>query len=111
MSFNPVFIRDKGEIERLKRRGRKLSGRYFYLRFVRDERGPRFVISVSTKYDKRAVKRNHIRRQVKEILRQGAKDGAYPMNIAVAIMPLQTKGDIEFTSLRDDLLSMLNKIR
>ena len=111
MSFNPVFIRDKVEIERLKRRGRKLSGRHFYLRFDRHESGPRFVVVVSTKYDKRAVRRNRIRRQVKEILRQGFTAQAYPHKIAAVIIPLKSDKEISFTDLEKDLLILLKKIR
>ena len=111
MSSSPIFIRDKAEIERLKRRGRKLSGRHFYLRFAHNDKGPRFVVVVSTKYDKRAVRRNRIRRQVKEILRLGFKAQAYPQKIAAVIIPLKSDKEISFADLEKDLLILLKKIR
>lgn len=111
MSSNPVFIRDKAEIEKLKRRGRKLSGHHFYLRFDRHEGGPRFVVVVSTKYDKRATQRNRIRRQVKEVLRRGFKSQAYPSKVAAVIIPLKTDKKISFAGLEKDLLTLLKKIK
>jgi len=111
MASGLVFIRGGAEIEGLKRRGRKLSGKYFYLRFARDERGPRFVVVVSTKYDKRATRRNRIRRQVKEVLRQGFRERTYPKKIAAVIVPLKTERPADFADLQKDLLVALNKIR
>ncbi len=65
-------LKEERDIIRVKRKGKKYDGPFSsWLVFKREDKGPsRFVIVVSTKISKLAVKRNFIRRTISESIRQ-----------------------------------------
>jgi ribonuclease P protein component len=63
-------LRRTNEIERVRKRGRSFSSAFAQVRVAPNGGGPtRFAVVVSTKTEKRAVRRNRVKRRTREILR------------------------------------------
>ncbi|MBU1151537.1 ribonuclease P protein component [Patescibacteria group bacterium] len=61
----------KGEIEYTMKKGDKSNSRFFIVKHLKStENFPKFCVIISKKINKSAVKRNKLKRQICEILRQ-----------------------------------------
>jgi len=104
-------ITKKSDIEKLARTGRRLGSVFFILKFKPNSLvNSRWVIIVSAKVSKKAVQRNRLRRQVREIIRTQI----LPTDTLKADFMLVVKDnavDQSFLALKTDLLSLYNKIQ
>lgn len=73
-------------------KGRNFSSPGFVVKtFVNKEEHPRFGIMVSNKVDKRAVKRNQIRRQIRELIRLNLERVDQNIDCLIIVQPSVTK--------------------
>lgn len=92
--------------EDIKRLGKKVSGKYLTVLILTKEGAPSgFKVIVSKQIDKRAVVRNKIRRQVKEIVRKGE---LFPNKGVLALLIVKELPPA-FNDLYNDLTSMIDK--
>lgn len=92
------------------RRGRKAFGPFLRIKWnlARDGISHATVV-VSLTFDKRAIRRNRIKRQVREALRQFFPKIRPPVNLAVYVN--KAARECSFQELRDELVSLLTRAR
>jgi ribonuclease P protein component len=66
-------LTSKFEINSTKRAGTKLNGRYFICLYLRQPENKKFTVIVSTRFDKKAVVRNKVKRQIRQAVTTGIK--------------------------------------
>ncbi|MGB0757599.1 MAG: ribonuclease P protein component [Patescibacteria group bacterium] len=96
------------DIEELAKTGRRNSSVFFILKTRKNKvNTPRFVIVVSAKVSKKAVERNRIRRQVREIIR----NSLIPLEKSIDSMVVvkQEALSADFTELHDQLAELYQK--
>ncbi len=92
-------------MDRVTRRGTRVSRRGFVLYYLKILHPPRPRIVVSQKVDKRATVRNRLRRQIREIIK-----GAQVTNRAVAVIVKKELLELSFAELKKTLGSILSQI-
>jgi len=99
----------KQEIENLAKTGRRLTSVFFNVKYLPNNKdNERWLLVVSGKVHKKAVKRNKIRRRVREIIR---KDFLGKMGQKDIMVVVKDKAiDSDFTGLRDDFIKLLDKL-
>ena len=98
------------DIEKLAKTGRSLRSVFFILKIIPNNLSKtRWVIIVSTKVSKKAVVRNRLRRQVREIIRLNfLKDNA---GVDCMLVVKDSAVGISYAKLEKDLLYLYNKIK
>lgn len=92
----------KKEVEELAKKGRRCTSAFFIIKVLpNNTQHNRFVIVVSGKVHKKAVKRNKIRRQVREIIRTDLLQGSRGHDVMVVVK--DTALEQTFAELRNDL--------
>lgn len=90
------------------RKGKRSFGRFFAIRFLKnDQENPRVAVVASNKVSKKAVERNKIKRQVREIVRLHMDKVNKPLDIIINISPRAL--DAKKEELEKDFLSVLKK--
>lgn len=83
---NDQRLHGEAAIRTLFQRGRRLETSYFRCIFKRNGgTNARFMVVVSKAVDKRAVKRNALRRKIREWLRQLSGLSAHPLDIGIIV--------------------------
>ena len=86
--------------------GKTVYGTFFTLLTTTDTTSPRFGVLLSRKLSLSAVKRNHLKRQVHEIIRTHLS--TLPSNIQVMIIPKRSALTVTYSDLEADILKILN---
>lgn len=76
-------VRKRGDFLFIQGSGRKVRTAHFLLLFVKRDGGCRLGITVSTKVDKRAVKRNFIKRRIREVFRRWSYRGDLSLDLVI----------------------------
>jgi len=80
-------LRKKKEIERVLKRGKKISGRFFSLYFLKSQLSfSRAAFSVSKKISNKAFQRNKIKRWLREFFRQEFFSKERKVNLDILII-------------------------
>jgi ribonuclease P protein component len=102
-------LRLKKDIDFVFRKGKKYTGQVFYLKYVNSEKSsPRYVIIVSSKISKKAVIRNKIRRQIKEIIRKYKK---FIPAVDFAVFVQKNILEKKFGEIEKEMLFLLSRIK
>ncbi|MGI9298306.1 MAG: ribonuclease P protein component [Gammaproteobacteria bacterium] len=81
-----VFLSRRGDFLLTARRGKKITGGCWLLRFTPSRRtAARIAVSVSKRFIRRAVRRNRLRRVIREEFRQRWRADLPPMDMIVAL--------------------------
>lgn len=101
---------DSREIERIIRRGGKVSGNFLFIRFFPNQlKNIRVAVVAGLKVHKKAVYRNKLRRRVREGLRQNLHQIKPGYDLVFFIKPQAMEAD--FKGLEAEILSLLGKAR
>lgn len=92
-------------IDRVTRRGTRLNRRGFVLYYLKALHPPRPRIVISQKVDKRAVIRNRLRRQIRDII-----SGTRLTNRAIVVIVKKELLEISFAELKKSLVAILTQI-
>ncbi|MFO7532600.1 MAG: ribonuclease P protein component [Candidatus Limnocylindrales bacterium] len=102
-------LRSRGDFARVSGEGRSRSDRLMLVRFVANGRDhDRFGISTGRRLGG-AVRRNRVRRRVREILRQFPNETGHGWDILIVARPAAV--DVSFAELSGTLQRMLSAIR
>lgn len=98
------------DFNRIFKRGRSVHGQGLGLKIALNQlEVSRFAFVVSTKVSKKAVVRNRLKRQMREIVHEVLKD--MKQGTDVVVMARKEIVDIEFDVLRESLLKALKKAK
>lgn len=96
------------DFNRIFKRGRSVSGKGVGLKVAPNRlEVSRFAFVVSTKISKKAVVRNKLKRQMREVVCEVLEDIKKGMDVVV--MARKDAADAEFSILKDSLLKVLKK--
>ena len=110
MLLRTYKITKKSEIEKLAKTGRRLGSVFFIVKVKKNILNTtRWIIIVSTKVSKSAVKRNRLRRQIREIIRVELLEDNTSSDIMVVVKDNALNAD--FSALKDDLLKLYKKLK
>lgn len=99
----------KKDFQEVFKGGRKCSGCFFGVRYQKNNlKNSRFAVVASTKVSKKAVVRNRLKRQVREIIKKNMTKDLTGFDVIVNI--LSKSIDQEFQELEKDLVGILKKI-
>lgn len=99
----------KKEIEDLAKTGKRLTSVFFNIKYKSNkENNERWLLVVSTRVHKKAVRRNKIRRRVREIIRQEFLGKMGQNDIMIVVKDKALAAD--FLDLKSDLKKVLKKI-
>jgi len=91
------------------RGGKKIFSRFFGVRYQKNDLdNPRFAVVASVKVSKKAVVRNRLKRQTREIIKEQLKDITASSDIIVNI--LSRSIDVDYIELEKDLAGVLKKV-
>lgn len=103
-------IRLNKEFDQIFKTGQSFYGKAFGVKVIKTEnKENRVGILVGTKISKKAVVRNKIKRQVREVVRQELP--LLKKSYDLAIISLSTAIESDFSFLRDDLRSIFRKLK
>jgi ribonuclease P protein component len=97
-------LRDPKKIKSCAIRGQKSFGKFVIIKKINDTKKS-FAIVVSTKYDKRATKRNKIRRQIKSSIYKNIdriSNGAY-----LVIVKSGIEKDVKYAEVEKDITKIM----
>jgi len=97
----------KWEFQRVFAENRKYTGRYLVIHILREQPTRKVGILVSRKIGK-AVKRNRIKRLIREAYRLNKH--SLPNNIHLVITAKQGIGDLKYKDIEEDLLEIYNNL-
>ena len=104
-------LRKKKEIERVLKRGKKISGRFFSLYFLKSQLPfSRVAFSVSKKISNKAFQRNKIKRCLREFFRQEffSKERKANLDILVIVQKNFLKNNSH--SVKEEIRKILNNL-
>ncbi len=97
-------LRKTKEIEQVMKLGKSRSGKFFGLKYMKNEiEEPRFAIVISKKVHKSAVQRNRKKRQIREVLREFVKDGVLKTSNDYVIFVQKQILDVDYNGIKQDL--------
>ena len=102
-------IGNKKVIENLYRKGYLFKNHYLVFKYEKTNNPSQFAVSVSKKIDKRAVKRNKLRRQIYEAIRinlEEAKD-----NFAILIIARPPCQKANFNNINQSIQTFFNTLQ
>lgn len=103
-------IRLNKEFDQIFKTGQSFYGKAFGVKIIRtDNKESRLGILVGTKISKKAVVRNRIKRQIREIVRQEIPLFKQSYDLAVISLPPSIENDFSF--LKDDLRDIFRKLK
>jgi len=109
MLANQHRLRKKSEIERVLRFGRGVSNERFGLKLAKNDLGvTRFAFAVGLKVSKSAVKRNRLRRQMREVVRLNL--AKIRPNFDVLVMTRQPSLELNFAQISQEFARMFKRV-
>lgn len=98
------------DFKRISRKGRNISSPILNFKYSKNNTGdPRFAFVISTKVSKKAVKRNEIRRQLRETVRLLIKDDKIRIAVDGIFYAKNDIKDAEHKQIQKTTLFLLNK--
>lgn len=102
-------LRKKENIDKVLRDGKKLDLSFGFLKVLSNNFGfSRFSIIIGAKISKKAVIRNHLRRQISEIFRTNLE--IIPKGIDVVIVANKKILDVNFREMKNEILNSFIKL-
>jgi ribonuclease P protein component len=103
-------LRLKKDFDRIFKEGRFAGGRFFTLGYLKNNMDfSRFAVVVAKKVDKRAVRRNLIRRRTSEIIRLGQEKIKTGFDLVFIAKPAVL--DKSYKEIEDDIIILLDKAK
>lgn len=99
-------LNDKKIIQACSAKGKRNFSDYFIIKYLSNDLEKKFAIVITKKFDKRATKRNRLRRQVRSAIIKNInsiKSGYY------LIMLKNETAEVDFENLSSDLLKNFNR--
>ncbi len=101
-------IKKTSEIDAIFNQKKRVNGKYFNIFYQLSENDSfRFAISIGKKYGN-AVKRNLMKRRIREIIRK-SKDVIKPFDFVVVVKP--NSNDLDFETINLEILKLLSKAK
>jgi len=98
----------KSTIAKIAKRGRVCKGDFFTVKFVKNyQKGPRFAVNVGLWIDKRATRRNKIKRKIHYFIEQIMPELS---NVSYDIILILRKKPQDFNRLPEDLKKCFEKL-
>ncbi|MFA6322179.1 MAG: ribonuclease P protein component [Candidatus Buchananbacteria bacterium] len=98
------------DIKRVLRLGRSLFSPYFRLKYLQNNlKKTRVTVVVSTKFSKKAVERNRVKRQIREIFRLNLAKISLGCDFVLSVAPAAL--GTEYQKLEKEILFLLNKAK
>lgn len=104
-------IKNRQVIEKLFKKGHLYKNRFFVFKYEETtENASKFAVSVSKKILKKAVHRNHLRRQMYEALRCNLESLKKPIIALVIARPTAADKKVTFQEIQEAIKSFINTI-
>jgi ribonuclease P protein component len=104
----------RNRIEYLFRKGKKITNDFFTLRYspAKEGKPDNFCVIISSATEKSAVKRNRLRRQIYEILRQdeNVRTGKDGIRYEIAVIGGKKSPGLDYGQMSDKINDLLNKL-
>jgi len=102
-------LKKNTEFEKVFRKGRKVSGRYVALHYrFTGEDHKRLGVTVSKRVDRRAVTRNRLKRNFREIFRTNRN--VFPDGADIVLRAMPGSADAKYGELKNEILSLAELI-
>ena len=96
-------LRKRAEYLRIQAKGSKNKSRYFLISVMENEfECSRIGVTITKKIDKRAARRNRLRRRVKEVFRKFNTKFEY--NADIVVVGLKSSTEVDFSQIKKDLI-------
>jgi len=103
------LARDK-DFAKIFKSGKSCYGKFFGIKAAANERGAnRYGIIISAKVSKKAIERNKLKRQVREVIRRLDKKLISGVDLAVVVLPAALGRS--FKSIGDELKMIFTKLK
>lgn len=104
-------LRKAGEIQRVFKAGKSIKSTNFLVRFAPSRQlANRFAIVVGTKVDKRATRRNALKRRMREIIRRDVQNMPQSLDIVLTAHKLPN-WPLKLSDIEVELKDLLQKIK
>ena len=105
-------LKNKKDFERIFKQGKGFKQDFLFLKIIENNlEKTRFGFIVSKKISKKAVTRNKIKRQLREIIRHKLKQGQVKKGIDGAFVALQGIDSKEFGEIKENAGKLLRKAK
>lgn len=109
MFSNEYRLRNAKRITEVFKFGKSLHGKYVFIKYISNKQDvPRVAVSVSTKIFKQAIKRNRIKRLIREVLK--LRLSHLPKLDILVIAKSAITADIALDKLQKDISKIIKKI-
>jgi len=111
-SFGPTRrIKRRREFLYIQGEGLKFRSRYFVASLIPVGCGEesRLGVTITTKIDKRAVRRNALRRRVRELFRKNSS--SFPLSVNVVVIALNGACELDFADVERELCFLYRKAK
>ena len=96
-------LRKRAEYLRIQSKGKKAKSKYFLISVVENNfECSRIGVTITKKIDKRAARRNRLRRRVKEVFRKF--NSKFELNADIVVVGLKNSTEVDFTQIKKDLV-------
>ena len=96
-------LRKRAEYLRIQSKGKKTKSKYFLISVVENNSEcSRIGVTITKKIDKRAARRNRLRRRVKEVFRKF--NSKFEHNADIVVVGLKNSTEVDFTQIKKDLV-------
>lgn len=97
------------DIENVSKKGKSIGSKFFVLKYLpNSSKNSRIGFVISTKISKKAVERNKIKRQMREIIRTHINE--IPHGYDILFFTKVSIKDVNFSTLEETILKKLSKI-
>ncbi|MCC6954760.1 MAG: ribonuclease P protein component [Deltaproteobacteria bacterium] len=106
-------MKSRRDFLRIQQKGRKFRSQHFILSLfpphpdAQTSSPGRLGITVTTKVHKRAVKRNALKRRVRELYRHKCQSPPFPCDVVV--IALMGAAELDFAAIREQLLTLFER--
>ena len=109
MFSNKFRLRKPDKIATVFRMGKYIHAKYLFIKYLpNNDKNVKIAISVSTKLFKQAIKRNKIKRLIREATKPYLSKFPHLDILVIAKKDIST--DIKLEKLKEDILTILNKL-
>jgi ribonuclease P protein component len=92
-----------------KQKGISFSSKFFVVKVLEGKKESRLNIILNTKVDKRAVVRNKIKRQIREVFRLLLVEMKKNKDVLIVVLP--SSKNLEYKDIEKDLKRLFNKLK